>query len=572
MLTKVSFGFVSRAKPLARLTLAAAVFSCLVVGSLPIPAAAATPGWLTRLNAWRASSGVSALTENPTWSQGDYNHSLYMVKNDQVTHYELSTLPYYTPEGDAAAQNGNIEVSSTTATTDDQGIDWWMAAPFHAMGMMDPRLTQTGFGAYREVKTGWQTGFTLDTLRGNSWTGGTFPVYFPGNGSSVPLTSFGGHETPDPLSACPGYVAPTGLPAFIEVGGNVATTVTAHTFTGNGVALPHCVVDATNPTFTNNLQSRGGVIVIPQAPLTAGVSYAVTLTVNGVSYSWSFGVNTTGWPSTQPPPPATSAGIYTMDGYGGLHNNAGPAIAATAYWNGWNIARAAKAWPGHYSGFTLDGFGGLHPFGTPAPVETSGASGHYWGWDIARDVAFLPDGTGGFVLDGFGGMHPFRLNGNPAALQATGAIYFGKDIACKVVIFSDGTGGYTLDVYGGVHPFGINGPSPVTQVNSTAYWQGWNIVRDIAVVPGNGNHSGYTLDAYGGLHPFNAANDGSTMPAAIPAPGYWGGWDIARGLLFTSATAGYTLDGYGGMHPFGGAPAAAGTYFGWDIAKSVFGD
>src|SRR3981189_2021361 len=48
---------------------------------------AASSGWLDRLNTWRSSTGVSGLTENTSWSQGDYNHALYMVKNDLVTHY-----------------------------------------------------------------------------------------------------------------------------------------------------------------------------------------------------------------------------------------------------------------------------------------------------------------------------------------------------------------------------------------------------------------------------------------------------------------------------------------------------
>jgi fibronectin type III domain protein/cysteine-rich secretory family protein len=289
----------------------AAVFGGLLVPSVPVPAAAATtPSWLVRLNNWRATSALSALSENTSWDQDDYNHSYYMVKTGLVTHYEDPANPYYTVSGDTGARNGNIQVSSTTTATDDGAIDWWMAAPFHAMGMMDPRLTSTGYGSYREVKTGWQTGTTLDVLRGNSWTGGNFPVYFPGNGSVVPLTTFQGGESPDPLQACPGYVAPTGLPAFIEVGGNVNTQVTAHSFTGNGVALAHCVIDSTNPTFTNNLKSRGGVIVIPQQPLAQGIQYVVNLTVNGVPYTWSFGVTNTG--SFTPSAPAIT-GVVAGD-------------------------------------------------------------------------------------------------------------------------------------------------------------------------------------------------------------------------------------------------------------------
>ena len=245
--------------------------------------------WLTRFNAWRGNVGDTPLTENSTWSAGDYNHALYMVKNDLVTHYETPGTPYYTVYGDTAARNSNIYVSSTTATTDEQAIDWWMQAPFHAMGMMDPRLTTTGFGSYREVKSGWDMGAAVDVLRGNPFSGGRYPVYFPGDGSSEPLTTFGGGEYPDPLQACSGYAAPTGLPVFVQVGGNVATTTgPVHSFTGNGVPLAHCVIDSNSPSVGSSLTSRGGVIVIPRQPLQSGVKYTVALTVNGVPSTWSF--------------------------------------------------------------------------------------------------------------------------------------------------------------------------------------------------------------------------------------------------------------------------------------------
>jgi hypothetical protein len=165
-----------------------------------------------------------------------------------------------------------------------------MQAPFHSMGMMDPRLTTTGFGSYRYVKSGWEMGATLDVLRGNPFTGGTYPVYFPGNGTTEPLTSYAGNEFPDPLQACAGYTAPTGLPIWIQVGGNVSTNVTASSFTANGTSVPHCVIDSNFSALSSYLTSRGGVILIPQQPLLNGVTYKASLTVNGVAYSWSFTV------------------------------------------------------------------------------------------------------------------------------------------------------------------------------------------------------------------------------------------------------------------------------------------
>jgi uncharacterized protein (DUF2141 family) len=214
-----------------------------------------------------------------------------MVKNDLVTHYETPGVPYYSTAGDAAAQASNIYVSSSTSTSDLQAIDWWMQAPFHAMGLMDPRLTQSGFGSYREAKSGWEMGAAVDVIRGNSFTGGSYPVYFPGNGTTEPLTTYGGGEFPDPLQACPGYSVPTGLPVFIQVGGNVNTTVgSVHSFTGNGVPLNHCVIDSSNSSVGSYLYTRGGVILVPQLPLQSGVKYVVTLNVNNAPYTWSFTV------------------------------------------------------------------------------------------------------------------------------------------------------------------------------------------------------------------------------------------------------------------------------------------
>ena len=247
--------------------------------------------WLDHLNAWRATSGVSAVTENTTWSQGDYNHSVYMVKNDLVTHYETAGTPYYTAAGDAAARNGNLNVNSTTSETDMQAIDWWMGAPFHSMALMDPRLASTGFGSYRQVKSGWQMGATIDTTRGNPFTGGRYPVFFPGDGSTEPLTRYSGGEWPDPLQACSGYTVPVGLPLYIEVGGNVATKAgTVHSLTANGVSLAHCVIDSSNAALGSYLKMRGAVIVIPRQPLVTGTTYTVALTVNGAPYTWSFTV------------------------------------------------------------------------------------------------------------------------------------------------------------------------------------------------------------------------------------------------------------------------------------------
>lgn len=266
-----------------------------VINPGPPPAAIVCPpkDWLNRLNYWRSTARLTPVAENPTWSNGDSLHALWMVKNNTIQHGETPGTPYYTPEGDLAGQKSNIAVQSSINARDAQFVDFWMGAPFHAMGMMDPRLQQSGFGSYREVRSGWEAAAALDDIRGNSFAPGMFPtpIYWPGNGMTVPLRTYSGNEFPDPLQACPGYSTPTGLPVFVELGGNIATTAGPNTFTANGVPVQHCVIDSTNAALGANLTYRGGVIVIPQQPLQPGVVYVVSLTVNGLPYTWSFQVS-----------------------------------------------------------------------------------------------------------------------------------------------------------------------------------------------------------------------------------------------------------------------------------------
>ena len=82
---------------------------------------------------------------------------------------------------------------------------------------------------------------------------------------------------------------------------------------------------------------------------------------------------------------------------------------------------------------------------------------------------------------------------------------------------------------------------------SAGYWYGWDIARDVALLPGGSG--GYVLDGWGGVHVF-----GSAPP--VNDEGYWYGWDIARSIaLNPGGPGGYVLDGWGGVHAFGGAPA-----------------
>ena len=256
--------------------------------------------WLGRVNQFRSLAGLAPVTENPTWSQGGILHSQYLVNNNVSGHVQDPNNPWYTPEGDAAGQSGNVTTSSALSRSPVNAIDGWMDAPFHAIGMIDPRLTRVGFGSYSEANGGVQSAATLDVLRGLDGGGAaSYPVKWPGDGTTVPLTSYSGGEYPDPLAGS-GFTAPSGLPVYLQLGsGTLTPTVTASSFRVGGVELPHIVFDETtymNPDSTaqqlgrNVLGSRDAVVLIPQMPLEPGQTYSVSISADGMTYDWSFDV------------------------------------------------------------------------------------------------------------------------------------------------------------------------------------------------------------------------------------------------------------------------------------------
>ena len=271
----------------------------------PTPTPQPDGAWLAYVNDQRGLADLSPVAENPTWSDGDWKHSRYMVKNDYLGHSEDLDNPWYTPEGLAAAQNGNAFVSSSTSSTDKYAIDFWMQSPFHAVAIVDPALQQVGFGSYREAIGRRHMGATLDVYRGLGTIPPTvtFPIEYPADGKTTALRSYMGGEWPDPLTSCPGYSAPAGLPVILQIGpGNLTPSVTAHSFEQGGAPLEHCEFDATNYINPDNYTQRVGrsvlslrdaIVLIPRAPLTPGASYAVSVTSNGQTYVWTFGVATT---------------------------------------------------------------------------------------------------------------------------------------------------------------------------------------------------------------------------------------------------------------------------------------
>jgi uncharacterized protein YkwD len=271
----------------------------------PTATAIATEDWLGYVNWLRSLGGLPAVHENTDWSHGDMLHARYMVKNDYIGHDEDPANFWYTPEGDEAAASSNVMVSGYVNTTDIYAIDLWMRGPFHGVGIIDPALTETAYGSYREDDGGYAMGAALDVIRGlgSIPVTITFPIMWPINGGNMPYTTFDGYEAPDPLTSCSGYTTPSGPPIYLQIGnGNQVPNVTSYSFRQGSTNLESCEFDETNYTNPNSsyqslgrsvLNMRDAIVIMPRDYLTYDLTYTVLITNSGTTYTWSFTVSGT---------------------------------------------------------------------------------------------------------------------------------------------------------------------------------------------------------------------------------------------------------------------------------------
>lgn len=264
---------------------------------------AGSANWLGRVNSYRIAAGLWPVRENRLLSAGDRCHAAYIVKNKVVQHGEDPENRFYTHLGHVAAAQSILFGSDDANDSDRWVIDAWMQSPFHAVGLLDPRLRQVGYGSYRGTGGESETGAALNVIAGIEETPTAYPVFWPANRSTVPLDRhWGGY--PNPLSSCPGYAPPSGLPLIVQFGpGDRDPVVTASSLTADGQPLAHCVFSEStyrnpDPSAQSHgrsvLAARDAVVLVPQAPLTPGVRYTVSITAADATHVWSFGVEPPG--------------------------------------------------------------------------------------------------------------------------------------------------------------------------------------------------------------------------------------------------------------------------------------
>ena len=271
--------------------------------------ARSTASWLAEVNLYRKAAGLTPVVDQPAWDLGLQHHLRYLALTPeryftgpyQSRHTENPSSPYYTKDG--AKEGGSSDLLwSTARTTAIESIDWWLRAPFHAIGMLRPNLRQVAF-AYDS--SGGVAG--LDVINGlvSNLPPPTKPTLFPGPGVTTDLTTFGQGESPDPLQTCGWSTSGAyGLPLVVLLTQSPSVHLSA-TLTGpsnvyeTNDAKDLCIVDAQTyrttdpvygPTGKAILVGDHAVFLISRAPLTSGAYTVNVVQPEQRPIKWSFHV------------------------------------------------------------------------------------------------------------------------------------------------------------------------------------------------------------------------------------------------------------------------------------------
>lgn len=286
-----------------RIVLACAVFAvgavaagCVAEPVPPLPPPPPQPGVIAAINEYRTAAHLAPVVENGAWSADALQHARYMVYAGVIGHTEDPANPYFTPEGAAAASRSNAAGTNDATASDRSFVDGWMTAPFHAVGILDPRLTTVGFGAYRDAAAPIPAAAALNILDGLDGPDAHGVVVFPGDGSTVGITGYG-REWPNALTGCPGYRFPAGLPLIVQL--PAAEQIRTARLSRQSEDLELCTYDGS--TYTNpdpdaqqvgrdSLSRRDATVLIPREPLEHGAQYVAVVTTNLRIVSWTFRV------------------------------------------------------------------------------------------------------------------------------------------------------------------------------------------------------------------------------------------------------------------------------------------
>jgi hypothetical protein len=243
-----------------------------VACALLVPAGAAAiggPEIVQRLNQQREANGIpGALGERPDWSADCAKHNYYGAQTGELRHSEDPSSPFYSAEGNWAAENSVLAGGSSWSQANP-----WEEAPIHLIQLLAPQLSEIGAAENdsHDCATTWPgyhrtepTSLTAYSYPGNG-VSGVVPTERAAESPSVPGDQVGlpeGTATGRYLLVYLSGVDPSDTPDV---------TVTATLFTG-GSPLDLRVVDSTNEEI-GGYMPQPSAFLIPAQPLMASTGY-----------------------------------------------------------------------------------------------------------------------------------------------------------------------------------------------------------------------------------------------------------------------------------------------------------
>lgn len=249
--------------------LAVLAFICVLLLNPAGAAAISGAEIVQRVSQQREANGIpGALVERPDWSADCAKHNYYEAQTGELRHSEDPSSPYYSAEGNWAAENSVLASGSSW----NQGNPWEQA-PIHLIQMLAPQLSEMG-AAENDNHNCATTFFGYKRPA----PAGLTAYSYPGNGVTGVVPSERAIESPfvpgDQVGLPQGTTTGRYLLAYLAgVEPSDAPDVTAvATLSNSGGPVDLRVVDSTNEEV-GGFMPQPSAFLIPAQPLKPLAAY-----------------------------------------------------------------------------------------------------------------------------------------------------------------------------------------------------------------------------------------------------------------------------------------------------------
>ncbi len=259
-------------------------------------------GAIQRINKFRKELGLDPVIYNETLSRTAYNHSKYLVFNNQFADKEDKDKKFFTgasfkdrlkKEGYEGTERPNEMF--VLADSYNSAVDLVLDGPYHRMRFMNPDLKVIGYGCAKQGDKMIHT-FDLDYLPDEEAKNNTkVDVSFsPAMNSSNNKTSWNGDENPQILK---NFTPPLGYPIVVFFKMYQMQKLISATLKNRSGEIVEAYLFS--PDQHDAVLSFNGIIIVPKKPLFNNERYEVDITCNVSSVdrvnsvkNFSYGFNT----------------------------------------------------------------------------------------------------------------------------------------------------------------------------------------------------------------------------------------------------------------------------------------